>query len=70
MARAELFPSIVGVGGSRGGVAHFLLSPQSLSDSDQQMFYYVKASCPEFSILPEAVQSGEQGVGQGCKQSP
>lgn len=44
MAGAELFPSTVGVGGSRGGVAHFLFSPHSLSDLAQQMFYYIKAS--------------------------
>lgn len=62
-------PARGGVGGSRGGVAHSLVSPQPLSDLDQQMFYYVKA-CPELSILPETAQSGEQGAGQGCRPSP
>lgn len=70
MAGAELFPSTVGVGGSRGGVAHFLLSPQSLSDLDQRMFYYVKASCPELSILPEAAQCGERGRDASSHPSP
>lgn len=64
MAGAELFPGTVGVGGSRGGVAHFLFSPQSLSDLAQQMFYYIKASGPGFSVLPEAGPSVRSGAGR------
>lgn len=64
------FTSMAGVAVGLGGAVHFLLAPWSLSDLDQQRFYYAKAPCKKSlycSISSSPLQLGSRG--QICKQS-